>query len=127
MSRASRPSLTRLRRLRGLWLLAVFALMFKLVGGSLCAADGMRYAPGTEAQRSAVVQAAASTAGDEGAGDCLLGEGGACHCSCTHAVPLPAMVSFHLAAEILPSELPAAIFGHRAEPTASLLRPPIVA
>lgn len=115
--------MTQLRRYRGLWLLAVFALMFKLVGGSLCAADGVSY--DTQAQRSAVVQAAADVAGDDG--DCLLGEGGACHCACTHAVPLPTMVTFHLAAEVLPSELPAAASGYRAEPTASLLRPPIAA
>lgn len=127
MSRASRPSLTQLRRIRGLWLLAAFALMFKLVGGSLCAADGVRYASGTGTQRSAVVQASATVAGDEDAGDCLLGEGGACHCACTHAVPLPAMMTFALATETLPSELPAATFGYRAEPTASLLRPPIAA
>jgi len=124
MSRASTPLLSQLRRFRGLWLLAVFALMIKLVGGSLCAADGLQYAA-KDTQRSALVQAAAAS--DDGNGDCLLGEGGSCHCACTHAVPLPAMVSFHLAAETLPSELPAAASGHRAERTATLLRPPIAA
>ena len=127
MSRASRPLLSQLRRYRGLWLLAVFALMFKLIGGSLCAADGPRYDAGTDAQRSAAVQMMASVAGDEGAGDCLLGEGGSCHCACTHAVPLPAMATLQVAAAILPAELPAASSGHHAERTATLLRPPIIA
>jgi hypothetical protein len=127
MSRASRPLLTQLRRYRGLWLLAVFALMLKLVGGSLCAADGPRYNAGVDAQRSAAVQVMASVAGTEDGGDCLLGEGGSCHCACTHAVPLPAMVTLHVAAATLPAELPAASSGHRAERTATLLRPPIAA
>jgi len=125
MSRAHQPLLTQLRRYRGLWLLAVFALMIKLVGGSLCAADGLRVTAGTEAQRASLVQAA--VAGDEGNGDCLLGEGGSCHCACTHAVPLPAVVVLHVAAHTLPFELPVASSGYRAEPTSSLLRPPIAA
>ena len=124
MHRPSRPLLTRLRRYHGLWLLAVFALMIKLVGGSLCAADSLQNFP-NDKQRAVLVQA--TSAHDDGAGDCLLGEGGACHCACTHAVPLPAMVSLRVAAAILPAELPAASSGHRAERTATLLRPPIAA
>lgn len=124
MHRPSRPLLTQLRRYRGLWLLAVFALMLKLVGGSLCAADGLPNST-NDTQRSALVQATA--AHDDGGGDCLLGEGGSCHCACTHAVPLPAMVSLHVAAAVLPAELPAAASGHRAGRTATLLRPPIAA
>ncbi|MGO4702545.1 hypothetical protein [Dyella sp. 2RAB6] len=127
MHRPSRPWLTQLRRYRGLWLLAVFALMIKLVGGSLCASDGLRYAAGTDAQRSSMVQSMTAATADEGSGDCVLGEGSSCHCACTHAVPLPAMMTLHVAANLLPSELPSASFGHRAEPTATLLRPPIAA
>lgn len=128
MSRASRPWLTRLRRYRGLWLLAVFALMIKLVGGTLCAADGVRFADVKETQRSAVVLAdAAATPDSDSGGDCLLGEGGSCHCACAHAAPVPTMVMLSVTAQTIPFDLPPAPVDHRSAQMTSLLRPPIAA
>jgi hypothetical protein len=128
MSRPSQPSLTHVRRFRGLWALAVLALVLKLFGSTLCAADSQRYGTAADTERTAVVQTiAADSAGSEGSDGCLLGEGGACHCACAHAVPLPAVVSLGIAASLLPSNLPPASSGHQPARTATLLRPPIVA
>lgn len=129
MPRPPQPSLTHIRRLRGLWAIAMLALLLKLFGSTLCAADNQRYIGAADAPGTAVIQSvAAMDVGDTESGDgCLLGEGGACHCACAHAVPMPAMVSLGIAAPIPASNLPPASSGHQPERTATLLRPPIAA
>lgn len=127
-----RPSLTQLRRYRGLWLLAVFALLIKLVGGTLCAADGVRYTGAAETKRSSAVQVDASVAAttadnNDSGGDCLLGEGGSCHCACAHAAPVPTLVMLGIAAASIPFDPPPSPTEHRSARMASLLRPPIAA
>ena len=123
MSRHRTPLLTRLRRHRGLWVLAVAVLLLKLVSSSVCLGD----AP---AKRLAVAQTAvgisamaADTGGDDG---CLLGEAGDCHCACAHSLTL-ASADF---VAVLPQPLPRMamaprIVGHVPDASGSLLRPPI--
>lgn len=126
---ASPPRLSQLPRLRGLWVLAMAALLLKLLSSSFCATDGVRSLAilADEGRTTTSVQSVAtslSAAGGE-ASDCMLGEGASCHCSCTHAVPLP--ISFAVAANSwfaltrFPSPPPASL----AKITNSVLRPPI--
>lgn len=122
MSRTATPLLTRLRRHRGLWVLAVAVLLLKLVSSSVCLGD----AP----QRLAAAQAAVGVAAlvaDAGNDDgCLLGEAGGCHCACAHSLTVTSDgAAFALSpqpARLKPDRpatdrLPAV--------TGSLLRPPI--
>lgn len=123
MSRTATPLLTRLRRHRGWWALAVAVLLLKLVSSSVCLGD----AP---AKRLAVAQTAvgvAAMAADIGGDDgCLLGEAGDCHCNCSHSLTV-ASADF---VAVLPPSLPRMamvprIAGHVPDASGSLLRPPI--
>lgn len=115
---------TRLRRQRGVWVLALAVLLFKLTMATFCLLDGPRGAPGNTMDTA---RAAVSVAtGDSTAGDtCVLDEGSGCHCSCAHnvAVPstMPVMVAgvphTHVAATLRPGVTPA----YERSP----LRPPI--
>jgi hypothetical protein len=122
------PSLfPRMRRHRGLWVLAVAVLLIKLATSALCLADG----PGLQA--FTVASGATTTllnVGPEptdlaGQDDCILGEGSNCHCACAHTatVPVVALVAtaFLTAGVSPPLTLADAVPGA----PASLLRPPI--
>ncbi|SEO95717.1 hypothetical protein SAMN02800692_3008 [Luteibacter sp. UNC138MFCol5.1] len=119
-----RPStlFDRLRRHRGVWVLALAVLLFKVAMSTACVLDGPRVAFAADAG-TAVVAIADATDGDGDA--CLAGEGGGCHCSCAHAVALPSSVSVATFG-VPPSPLRAALPD---APTPafrqSLLRPPI--
>jgi hypothetical protein len=118
------PLLTRLRRHRGLWVLAVAVLLFKVMTTSICLADPLASSAGaanTPAQLSSINAAAPDDAG------CLLGEAGGCHCSCAHNMPVPIGIAWVLP----PQDMSAAPFpaasGVIPDITRSLLRPPIAA
>jgi len=121
---------TRLRRQRGLWVLAMFALLIKVVAATVCLTDGVQSPLTSETADAAsvcmVVAAPVDTAAnDDGSGACLLGEPGGCHCACAHSVPLTNMSTLSITVPVsrfdrlLPdSSFVPAIAG-------SLFRPPI--
>ena len=128
MYRSAPSLLTRLRRHRGLWVLAVAVLLIKLVSGSICVADGsgVRFASATAAAPTTVLaDTTVSTLSADDANDCLLGEGAGCHCACAHSVTLPATAPLSIAsmeARFAPLTLHS---GFTPATTGSLLRPPI--
>ncbi|MGS1120378.1 hypothetical protein [Rhodanobacter sp. UC4436_H3] len=128
MYRSTPSLLTRLRRHRGLWVLAVAVLMIKLISGSICVADGpgLRFASATAAAPiTSLADTAVSTLSADDANDCLLGEGAGCHCACAHSVTLPATAPLSIArmeARFAPLTLHS---GFTPATPGSLLRPPI--
>ena len=85
----SAAMLSRLRRHRWMFGLAMVVLSFKLIAGTVCLNDAAttRHAA-TLATGAAAV--AAPMVGSSGAdGGCLLGESGGCHCACPEASPVP--------------------------------------
>jgi len=127
--RLTRPSLlTRLRRHRGLWMLAVAVLLIKLAAGTICLTDGAYSSDSLKnfaASSSLSVDAPADpTAADENGG-CVLGEAGGCHCACAHTLPLPAVASLSVARMEMHFESLAIHSGFEPAVTGSLLRPPI--
>lgn len=123
MSRHRTPLLSRLRRHRGLWVLAVAVLLLKLVSSSVCLGD----AP---AKRLAVAQTAvgvAAMAADTGGNDgCLLGEAGDCHCACVHSLTVAsADFAVDLPLPVLRQTPPPRVADHVPDLAGSLLRPPI--
>lgn len=126
MSRTSPPLLTRLRRHRGLWVLAMAVLMIKLVAGTICLTDGP--GKGVVAQTtiaSIAVNAAAGEAAADDLGGCLLGEAGDCHCACAHTMPLPATAPLSIARVDAHFDLRSIRAGFAPASIGSLLRPPI--
>ncbi|WP_426700685.1 hypothetical protein ACPPVV_15080 [Rhodanobacter sp. Col0626] len=124
MTRSATPLLTRLRRHRGLWALAIAVLLIKLVSSSICLADD----PSARlAATQAVVgmTADSAVAGTSGDAACLLGEAGDCHCACAHALTLTSSMLMPLAptaARMMSSRLSPGLVP---DTTGSLLRPPI--
>jgi hypothetical protein len=119
--------LTRLRRHRGWWVLAVAVMLIKLTAGTICLADGAQPRLGAATTTTAATTSmdAATTAIDDAAG-CVLGEAGGCHCACAHTVTLPsAAVSSiaKMAAHFHPLVRPS---GYTPAMAGSLIRPPIV-
>lgn len=125
MSPTIRPLLARLRRRRALWVVAVFVLVMKLVGGSLCMADGLKANVASASATSVAVSIDASPTLNDDDGDCVLGEGAGCHCSCVHASPIPVAASIDVGLPRLATELPTVPSTHVPAPTHTLLRPPI--
>ena len=115
------PSLfSRLRRHRGVWVLALAVLLFKVAMSTFCVLDGPR-----PAFASDTVVASASIDNDGDTDYCVLDEGNGCHCTCAHAVALPShdasipvvTALSHLAVPLPPALSPAI--------ARSPLRPPI--
>jgi hypothetical protein len=124
MPRSAPPLLTRLRRHRGLWVFAVAVLLIKLVSSSICVADAPASAY-TAAQATVETAVADAPVHAQPQQDCLLGEGGSCHCACGHTLTVPANAfmawvapAFAFTANPAPPGMQAAFVG-------SLLRPPI--
>ncbi len=122
------PLLTRLRRHRGLWVLAVAVLMIKLVTGSICLTDG----PGSHfasPDSSVTTSVAATTALDPAVGNddgtCVLGEAGGCHCVCAHSLTLPTTVALAVARPGIRLDAPVEALGRVPTAPGSLIRPPI--
>lgn len=121
--------LARLRRHRGLWALAVFVLLLKFASGTACLADGPRPGDGAAVPAMAQVDAASGISGPTSAadesGNCWLGEGDDCHCTCAHSMAVPA------GSAVLPSVIEPFPVTPTLRPawtqavTGSLLRPPI--
>ncbi|THD07369.1 hypothetical protein B1991_08765 [Rhodanobacter lindaniclasticus] len=121
------PLLVRLRRHRGLWVLAVAVLLIKLATGTICLADGpgARLAFPDGATAISAVAAAVDPAVGNDDGTCVLGEAGGCHCVCAHSLTLPATVALALTRPGV--KLDALVDALDRVPTApaSLIRPPI--
>lgn len=129
MSRPHSPLLTRLRRHRGLWVVAMAVMMIKLVAGTLCLADGpeksvVAQTTITAAVANLAVDTAVSDATDV-ADACVLGEAGDCHCACAHTMPMPATAPLSLARIDPHFDSPAIHAGFAPASPGSLLRPPI--
>lgn len=116
------PLFKRLRRHRGLWLLVAAVLLIKLVGGSVCVADGGARDGFSARMGMAATMTVQAAQGD---GDCLLGEGSACHCNCAHAAGLPSSVVQVGTVPQAPTLVPTVDAGRMPAMTATLLRPPI--
>src|SRR6185312_11991782 len=119
MYRSAPSLLTRLRRHRGLWVLAVAVLLIKLVSGSICMADG----PG--ARFASTTAVAVPLPADTAVSPITAGEASSCHCACAHSVTLPASAPLPIArmeAHFAPLTLHS---GFMPATTGSLLRPPI--
>jgi hypothetical protein len=128
MSPSSPPLLARLRRHRGLWLLAIAVLMIKLASGTLCLADGPRAqlaADGAVTGMTALSLDSASADIPSGPDDCLLGEGAGCHCSCAHSIALPMSLVLSVHAIPVSFHAPATSPGFVPAMTGTELRPPI--
>lgn len=87
--------LSRLRRHRWMFGLAMVVLSFKLVAGTICLNDSSFASHAAEGATAAVQLADAvvfaSPAGEEG---CVLGEAGGCHCACPEALPVPVTLAW---------------------------------
>ncbi|HEY9130680.1 MAG TPA: hypothetical protein VIM98_02895 [Dyella sp.] len=117
------PLLSRLRRHRGLWALAMAVLLIKLIGGSICLADAPSPAIAATSQTAAMVAIVdAVSSSDDG---CLLGEGAGCHCTCLHSVAMPVSATLAILPFAPRLDLPAVYFGIVPAAPGSLLRPPI--
>lgn len=129
MCRPDPSLLSRLRRHRGLWVLAVAVLLIKLVSGSICVADGpgARFTSTTAAATPTTLLAdtAVGTASADDANSCLLGEGTGCHCACAHSVTLPATAPLSIASVQVRFAQLTLHSGFTPALTGSLLRPPI--
>lgn len=126
MSPRSVPLLNRLRRHRGLWALVVAVLLIKLVSGAVCLADGgERDAFRAQVHASATMSVEAAPVSQGADSDCLLGEGGSCHCACAHAATLPASMALAVGMPKASFAAPAIDAGRVPDATRSLLRPPI--
>ncbi|MET4674792.1 hypothetical protein [Luteibacter sp. ME-Dv--P-043b] len=82
---------SRIRRQRGLWVLALAVLLFKLTMATFCLLDAPRVA--SLADGNIAVATAEAGPGDT----CVLDEGAGCHCSCAHNVAMPAALPAVLA------------------------------
>jgi hypothetical protein len=130
MFRPAPSLLNRLRRHRGLWLLAVAVLMIKLTAGTICLGDGpnLRLASTTAAATSLYggsLDVAEKAAPVDAKGDCLLGEPGDCHCACAHSVTLPTTALASITMMKVRFASSAIGVGYTPAMTGSLLRPPI--
>ncbi|GLQ91986.1 hypothetical protein GCM10007901_09370 [Dyella acidisoli] len=125
MKRSYLPLLPRLRRSRGLWVLAVAVLLFKVITTSICFADPS--ASSSVWKHTSVTQVSSMKASVPDDGDCLLGEAGGCHCTCAHNLPVPAGPAWPVLPQSLAFTPEASFIGIVPNPARSLLRPPIAA
>lgn len=127
MTRPRPPLLTRLRRHRGLWVLAVAVLLIKLVAGTVCLADAPDKRLVSTTTVSAVSMPADTAIANVSADDasaCLLGEAD-CHCACAHTVTLPTTAPLAVARVESRFDNFTIRSGFTPATTDSLLRPPI--
>lgn len=127
MSRSAPSLLTRLRRHRGLWVLAVAVLLIKFASGTVCLVDGpeTRFAAAASITTVSVPMAATASVSGEDTNTCLLGEVGSCHCACAHTVMLPSTATSSIARMEARPSLPVISSGFDPATPGSLLRPPI--
>lgn len=127
MFRIQPSPLARLRRHRGLWALAVAVLLIKLVSGSVCLADSPSAALTAHASTTTAALVASVPVSTDVAGDpaCLLGEAAECHCTCAHAMPVPAAAAGAQTAPMLAFVPPPVSSGTKAAAIGAPLRPPV--
>lgn len=127
MIRPRPPLLTRLRRHRGLWLLAVAVLLIKLVAGTACLADAPEkrlVSTNTVSAASMPADTVIATVSVDDSGTCVLGEAD-CHCACAHTVTLPTTAPLAIARVESRFDDFTIHSGFTPATTGSLLRPPI--
>jgi hypothetical protein len=112
----------RLRRHRGVWVLALAVLLFKVAMSTFCVLDGPRVAFTADA---AIATVAAVDATDSDGDLCVLSEGKGCHCTCAHAVAMPAHTGTILAAVLVSRVHPPLSASASPAFARSPLRPPI--
>lgn len=126
MPRNPALSLKRLRHHRGLWALVMAALLIKLVSSSLCLTDGVRLPVSAQMATASVASVAIDSIGSTSEeGDCMLGEGGTCHCACAHAATFPAALALDVHKQSVAFEPPAVTAGFTSVVPRFPLRPPI--
>lgn len=128
MHRSTPSLLTRLRRHRGLWALAVAVMLIKLVAGTVCLADApeKRFVSSTTISATSVpVDAVIADISADDANVCLLGEGSDCHCACAHSVTLPMSSTDSIARMEARFDTAAIRSGFAPATPGSLLRPPL--
>lgn len=128
MYRSAPSLLTRLRRHRGLWVLAVAVMLVKLVAGTVCLADApdKRFVSNTTISAASMpVDAVLADVSADDANGCLLGEGSSCHCACAHTVTLPTTTPLPIVRMEARFDTFAIRSGFAPATTGSLLRPPI--
>jgi hypothetical protein len=130
MLRPAPSLLSRLRRHRGVWLLAVAVLMIKLTAGTICLGDGPSLRLASTAATATSLYGVSLDVTEYSApagakGDCLLGEPGGCHCACAHSVTLPTTALASITTMEVRFASPAIRAGFTPAMTGSLLRPPI--
>lgn len=120
MSTSPPRLLTQLRRHRGVWVLALAVMLFKVAMSTFCVLDGPRPLA-TLIGDTPTMSAVADDDGDI----CVLNEGKGCHCACAHTVAMPAYFQPILAA--MPSAQPRIALPATPAPhfQRSPLRPPI--
>lgn len=122
MHRHSPPLFAYLRCQRGVWVLALAVLMFKVAMSTFCVLDGPRVAFAGDNTKANVAATASLEADDD---LCVLDEGKGCHCTCAHATALPASPTVMPVA--VPMSTAHALLRAAASPAfvRSPLRPPI--
>lgn len=103
-------------------------LMIKLASGTVCLADGPGARVAADAATTGTMALLWDSASNDVPGspdDCLLGEGGGCHCSCAHSIALPVSVALSVQAAPLSFHAPAVSPGFVPAMTGTELRPPI--
>lgn len=130
MFRPAPSLLSRLRRHRGLWLLAVAVLLIKLTAGTICLGDGPNLQLASTAATvtslyGVSLDVAEHSASVDATGNCLLGEPGDCHCACAHSVTLPTTALTSITTMEIRFASPAIRTGFTPAMAGSLLRPPI--
>ncbi|MGP1665797.1 MAG: hypothetical protein ACTS5I_07800 [Rhodanobacter sp.] len=124
MHRPALPLFVRLRRHRGLWLLAIAVLMFKLVAGTVCLGDSPEpsFVVSTTSALGLDVAVAKTLVPPP---DCLFGELGDCHCTCAHSMTLPSVALSSVTVVLIQFSSPLIRQGYFPAMTGSQLRPPI--
>jgi hypothetical protein len=117
--------LSRLRRHRWLWALALTVLSFKLVAGTVCLNDAPVNQHAAPAAAITATQFVANPSFDDNGNACLLGETGGCHCACAETLPVPVTLSLHIAPVEAPSAFHLPAYGFSPARAGPLLRPPI--
>ncbi|MEO7068243.1 MAG: hypothetical protein ABI114_15130 [Rhodanobacter sp.] len=122
------PSLLfRLRRHRGLLVLAIAVLLLKFLTGTVCLANdtGTRIISATTTPTTMPAEVTSAASSDTYVSACVLGEVGGCHCTCAHNAPLAVTTPMPLLRLDAPAA-PTSLQLPRAPAIAGLLhRPPI--
>ena len=120
MSTSPPRLLNRLRRHRGVWVLALAVLLFKVAMSTFCVLDGPRPLTSLVGDTPTV-----SAVADDDGDVCVLNEAKGCHCACAHTVAMPSY--FVPVLSLVPASQPRVTLPATPAPhfQRSPLRPPI--